>query len=80
MPDTEREARALRRLLRSFRPPSSYGLVLVMIIGSYVVAVTLPAQWGQALLLSFRSPRSGWRSTRPGHDEVFGSSPLGSSS
>jgi hypothetical protein len=51
MPDTEREARALRRLLRSFRSPSSYGLVLVMIIGSYVVAVTLPAQWGQTLLL-----------------------------
>jgi hypothetical protein len=51
MPDREREARALRRLLRSFRSPSSYGLVLVMIIGSYVMAVTLPAQWGQTLLL-----------------------------
>jgi hypothetical protein len=51
MQDSELETGGLRRLLRSFRLPSSYGLVLVVVIGSYVVAVSLPVQWGQTPLL-----------------------------
>ena len=39
--EKEREARALRRLLRSFRSADSYGLVLLMIIATYVLAATL---------------------------------------
>jgi hypothetical protein len=49
--EREREARALRRLLRSFRSADSYGLVLLMIIGTYVLAVTLSARWGTSIVL-----------------------------
>jgi Ion channel len=49
--ETEREARALRRLLRSFRSTDSYGLVLLMIIATYVLAVSLPARWGASIVL-----------------------------
>lgn len=37
----ERSARALRRLGRAFRSPDSYGLVLVMIVTTYALAVTV---------------------------------------
>lgn len=49
--EREREARALRRLLRSFRSADSYGLVLLMIIATYVLAVTLSARWGASIVL-----------------------------
>jgi hypothetical protein len=48
--DLEAE-RAIRRLLRSFRSPDSYGLVLVMIIVTYVLAVSLPGRWGPSVVL-----------------------------
>jgi Ion channel len=43
--------RAVRRLLRSFRSVDSYGLVLVMIVLTYVLAVSLPMSWGASILL-----------------------------
>jgi prepilin signal peptidase PulO-like enzyme (type II secretory pathway) len=49
--DSEREARAVRRLLRSFRSTDSYGLVLLMIVATYVLAVSLPDQWGATVLV-----------------------------
>jgi Ion channel len=48
---TERESRALRRLLRSFRSTESYGLVLLMIIATYVLSVTVTARWGASVVL-----------------------------
>jgi len=49
--DSEREARAFRRLLRSFRSTDSYGLVLLMIVATYVLAVSLPDRWGATILV-----------------------------
>ena len=49
--ERDREARALRRLLRSFRSPDSYGLVLLMIVGTYVLAVSLSERWGATVLV-----------------------------
>jgi Ion channel len=49
--DSEREARAVRRLVRSFRSTDSYGLVLLMIIVTYVLATTLSERWGLTILL-----------------------------
>ena len=49
--DQERQARALRRLLRSFRSTDSYGLVLLMIIATYILAVTLSARWAGSIVL-----------------------------
>lgn len=49
--ESEREARAVRRLLRSFGSTSSYGLVLVLLIVTYALAVTLTEQWGATVLL-----------------------------
>jgi hypothetical protein len=49
--ESEREARAVRRLLRSFRTTDSYGLVLVMIVATYVLAVTLSERWGATILV-----------------------------
>ena len=51
MQDSEREARALRRLLRSFGSADSYGLVLVMLVVTYVLAAALSAPWGATILL-----------------------------
>jgi Ion channel len=48
----DREAeRAIRRLLRSFRSPDSFGLVLVMIVVTYLLAVSVPGRWGSSLVL-----------------------------
>ena len=47
-----RAARAVRRLLRSFISAESYGLVLVMILVTYVLAVSLDRQWGPSLVLA----------------------------
>jgi hypothetical protein len=49
--EREREARALRRLLRSFRSTESYGLVLLMIIVTYVLATSLSERWGASIVL-----------------------------
>jgi Ion channel len=49
--DSEREARAFRRLLRSFRSTDSYGLVLLMIVATYVLAASLPDRWGATILV-----------------------------
>jgi hypothetical protein len=49
--ERDREDRALRRLLRSFRSTDSYGLVLLMIIVTYVLAVTLSARWIGSIVL-----------------------------
>jgi hypothetical protein len=49
--EREREARALRRFLRSFRSTSSYGLVLVMIVATYILAVSLSARWSGSIVL-----------------------------
>jgi Ion channel len=49
--DGERAARPLRRLLRSFGSTSSYGLVLVLLSVTYVLAASLSEQWGATILL-----------------------------
>jgi hypothetical protein len=49
--DREREARSLRSLLRSFGATGSYGLVLVMIVVTYVLAATLSGRWAATILL-----------------------------
>lgn len=49
--DSDREARALRRLLRSFRSADSYGLVLLTIVATYVLAATLSERWGATILV-----------------------------
>jgi hypothetical protein len=49
--EQEREARSLRRFYRSFRSTDSYGLVLLMIIATYVLAVTLSARWTGSVVL-----------------------------
>jgi hypothetical protein len=49
--EREREARALRRLLRSFRSTDSYGLVLLMIIATYALATSLSERWGASIVL-----------------------------
>ena len=45
--ETQRQARAFRRLRRSFASTNGYGLVLELLIVTYVLAVTLSAQWGR---------------------------------
>jgi hypothetical protein len=49
--DSDREARALRRLVRSFYSADSYGLVLLMIVTTYVLAATLSERWGATILV-----------------------------
>jgi Ion channel len=49
--DRDRESRAIRRLLHAFRSKDSYGLVLLMIIGTYVLATTLSERWGATIML-----------------------------
>jgi hypothetical protein len=48
----ERDAeRAIGRLVRSFGSTSSYGLVVVMIVATYIVAVAATESWGVTLLV-----------------------------
>jgi hypothetical protein len=49
--EDERERRGLRRLLRAFSTPSSYGFVLLMIVVTYVLATALSSRWGASVLL-----------------------------
>jgi len=48
----DRAGRAFRRLARSFYSADSYGLVLLMIVATYVLATTLSRQWGASVLLT----------------------------
>jgi Ion channel len=61
--DVERQARALRRLLRAFRSTSSYGLVLVMIVVTYVLATSLSGRWAVTILL-FAQIATVWQALR----------------
>lgn len=47
----DRRARAARRLLRSFLSADSYGLVLLTIVVTYVMAVSLSDRWGATILV-----------------------------
>jgi hypothetical protein len=49
--DRDRSARALRRLLGSLHSSDSYGLVLLMIVLTYVLATTLAQRWAVTVLL-----------------------------
>jgi hypothetical protein len=49
--ESDREARALRRFVRSFYSADSYGLVLLMIVATYALAVTLSERWGATILV-----------------------------
>jgi hypothetical protein len=43
--------RAIRRLIRAFGSTDSYGLVVVMIVATYVLSVSLTATWGITIVL-----------------------------
>jgi hypothetical protein len=49
--DREQEARALRRLVRSFHSTDRYGLVLLMIVATYVLAAALTQTWSATIVL-----------------------------
>ena len=61
--DREREARSLRRLLRSFGSTGSYGLVLVMIVVTYALAATLSGR-GATTILLFTQMATVWQALR----------------
>jgi hypothetical protein len=61
--DRERETRALCRLLRSFGSTSSYGLVLLMIVVTYVLATSLSGRWAVTILL-FAQIATVWQALR----------------
>jgi Ion channel len=50
--DRDRAPGAIRRLVRSFYSTDSYGLVLLMIVITYVVATTLSQRWAATVLLT----------------------------
>jgi hypothetical protein len=49
--ERDRAGLAFRRLGRSFRSTDSYGLVLLMIVATYILATTLSRQLGATILL-----------------------------
>ena len=49
--DRDRPAGAIRRLARSFYSTGSYGLVMLMIVTTYVLATTLTQRWSASVLL-----------------------------
>ena len=49
--DNDREARSIRRLVHSFHSTGSYGLLMLMIVATYVLATTLTQQWGATIVL-----------------------------
>jgi len=49
--DSDRETRSIRRLVHSFHSTDSYGLVMLMIVATYVLATTLTQQWGATIVL-----------------------------
>jgi hypothetical protein len=48
----DRAGLAIRRLARSFRSTDSYGLVLLMIVTTYVLAATLSQHWAATVILT----------------------------
>jgi hypothetical protein len=50
-PEAERESRAVRRFLRAFASPDSYGLVLLLILVTYVLATSLSGRTGASILI-----------------------------
>jgi Ion channel len=50
--DRDPAARAGRRLARSFHSTDSYGLVMLLIVATYVLATTLSPRWGATVLLA----------------------------
>ena len=50
--DRERAAGPVRRLVRSFWSTDSYGLVLLMIVTTYVLAATLSQRWAATVILT----------------------------
>jgi Ion channel len=50
--DEDQAAGAVRRLVRSFYSTDSYGLVLLMIVTTYVLAATLSQRWAATILLT----------------------------
>jgi hypothetical protein len=61
--EREREVRSFRRLLRSFGSTGSYGLVLVMIVVTYALAVTLSGR-GATTILLFSQMATVWQALR----------------
>ena len=57
--DDDRETRSIRRLVHSFHSTGSYGLLMLMIVATYVLATTLTQQSGATIVLVARSARSG---------------------
>jgi hypothetical protein len=49
--DSDRAARGTRRLARSFHSADSYGLVLLLLVVTYVLATALSRPWGATVLL-----------------------------
>ena len=49
--DSDRAARGTRRLVRSFHSADSYGLVLLLLVATYVLATALSRPWGATALL-----------------------------
>jgi ion channel len=49
--DQMREARLFRRLRHSFRSTDSYGLVLLLIVATYILAASVQQRWGASLLV-----------------------------
>ncbi len=82
----EREAsRAINRLLRSFTSSDSYGLVLVMVVVTYVLTVSVPKSWGPTIVVLvqiatvwqiLRTSRSG-RGLRRAADVLFAIAAVG---
>ncbi|MGH9117946.1 MAG: hypothetical protein ACRD0A_08745 [Acidimicrobiales bacterium] len=48
----DKQAPAIRRLLRSFCSTDSYGLVPLMVVATYVAAVSLSPHWGASVVLA----------------------------
>ena len=46
-----RRKRAMRRLLRGFRSADSYGLVLLMIVATYAIAINVDGRWASLMIL-----------------------------
>ena len=48
----ERQRRSGRRLLKAFSSGDSYGLVLLLILVSYICAVSFTSRWGMSLVMA----------------------------
>jgi hypothetical protein len=48
-----------RRLIQAFSSPDSYGLVVLLIVVTYVLSATITAVWAVSLVLIRKSPVRG---------------------